>query len=327
MSRTTRGTIRSKLGQIALALAMTLPAAAIVTTTADVAVAQQPNAKAQKDAKVAYDAGKLKMDQGNYAGALPDFQRADALWPGAAPKYNIALCYDKLGRNAEAIAAYRTFINSNPGAKYADRVVAAGRRISELEGKLEGTVALAVTPPNIQGMTVKIDGAPAAAGPELKVPPGRHTIEIVAPGYQPFKQEVDVVGGQRLDLPVTLTPAPVTPPPQPKKKSNKTANALRIAGFVTLGVTVVGGVLTTAFGVMALGNASDFDETPTEELADDAERNALIADVSLGVTGAAGIATIILLAAGFSMKSEQAGIEIVPQVGENGGGATLSVSF
>ena len=37
------------------------------------------------------------------AGALPLFQQADAAYPGAAPKHNIALCLDKLGRTEEAI--------------------------------------------------------------------------------------------------------------------------------------------------------------------------------------------------------------------------------
>lgn len=318
--------IRTKFSRLALMLTM-LFAVVAVTSISDVAHAQ-PKWKLQQEAKAAYGSGKKKMDAGDYAGALPDFLLADEKWPGAAPKYNIALCYDKLGKNAEAVAAYRAFIDSKPDAKYADRVIAAGKRIEELKASLEGTVTLAITPPNIQGIAVKVDGAPAT-GTELKLPPGAHTIEVTAPGYQPVSQQVDVLGGKTLSVPVTLQAAPPPEPVEPPKSGTSTADVLRIAGFVSLGVGVVGGVLTAVFGVQALGAKDDFDAAPSNELADDAENSALLSDVFLGVGGAFGIAGIILLAAGYTMDDGggDTAVRVLPMAGPQGGGVALTVDF
>lgn len=322
-------TIRTHLSRLGLTVAMLFVAVAVIGTTSEVAFAQQqPKWKMQKEAKDAYAAGKKKEAAGDYAGALADFLVADEKWPGAAPKYNIAVCHDKLNQYAEAVAAYRTFIDSKPGAKYADRVIAAGKRISELESKLEGTVNVTVTPANLQGMTITVDGAPVA-GPAIKLAPGPHTIEVTAPDHAPFSQQVEVTGGATIDLPITLQPAVVAPPPPPPSQGMSTAEILRISGFVGIGVAVVGGVLVTVFGVQALGNQSDFDATPTAELADDAESNALIADVFVGVTGAFGVAGIILLAAGYSMDdgNSESAVRVLPTAGPQGGGIVMTVDF
>jgi hypothetical protein len=141
---------------------------------------------------------------------------------------------------------------------------------------------------------------------------------------------VEVKGGATVDLPVTLRKAP---PPQPVEPpddgGSSTAQILRISGFVGIGVAVVGGVLTGVFGGMALGNKSDFDETPTEDLADDAESNALISDVFLGVTGAFGVAGIVLVAVGYSMDDGEgdSAVNVTPYAGPQGGGLMLDVAF
>lgn len=297
-----------------------------VSTVSTNAEAQLLSKKQRQDqAAAAYKSGKAKMDAGNYAAAVPDFQLADTMWPGAAPKYYIGYCYDKMGKTAEAVAAYRRFINSNPGAKYADRVALANRRIAEIEAenkaKATGKVMIKVTPPNLNGVTVIIDGQPVA-GLEHDLSAGPHSIEVTAPGYSKYQQQIDVVGATQLELPVSLAPAPVTTP----RKSSK-GNGLIIAGAVVGGVGVVAGVLTTVFGVMALGSASDFDATPTEELADDTERNGLIADVSLAFAIAGIGAGAVLLGIGFSKKGDTGMLRVTPMVAQGGGGALVTVDF
>ncbi|MFH0838170.1 MAG: hypothetical protein V1880_02800 [Patescibacteria group bacterium] len=87
----------------------------------------------------AYDAGKEKMGSKDYAGALTDFQAAEASHPGTKPKYNIAVCLDKLNRHSEALAAYRAFIYSEPDAeKFKTQIAKATKRI----GKLEKTISM-----------------------------------------------------------------------------------------------------------------------------------------------------------------------------------------
>jgi hypothetical protein len=297
-----------------------------------------PAWKVKKDAKAAYVKGKDLMKKGDYAGAVTNFEKADSLVPGAAPKYQIAVCYDKLGDAGKAVEAYKRFISSNPGEKYADRVVAAGKRIAELEKKLIGKVTLVIDPPGLAGVAVTVDGNPAT-GTELELKPGDHTVIVTAEGHKPATQTVTVKAGEPLDLPVTLEPeSAVTPPPPPppddvvdEDGGSTPGMGLRIAGYTTFGITVVGGVLTGVFGAMALGSASDFDETPTTDLADDAENQALLADVFLGVTGAAAIATGILLYFGYTADDGEEASAAIPKIdpygGPQGGGANLTWTF
>lgn len=305
-----------------LVLTMLVPFV-VINTTSTTASAQLPSEKQRKaQAKAAYKAGKAKMDAGNYAGAITDFQLADTSWPGAAPKYNIAFCLDKLGRNSEAVAAYRRFINSNPSAKYAPKVALANKRIAELEAaekaKAQGKLVLNVNPP-VPGVTISVDGQPVA-GTETDVPAGPHTVEASAPGYAPFSTQVDVVGGTQLEVPITMQRATTTPPPRRSK-----TNGLIIAGYVVGGVGVVAGVMVAVFGSMALSSASDFDANPTVELADDTDRNGLIADVFLPFAIAGIGAGAVLLGIGYSKNTGM--VKVGPMYANGGGGAQVIVDW
>ncbi|MEZ4438326.1 MAG: hypothetical protein R3B72_04525 [Polyangiaceae bacterium] len=287
----------------------------------------------KQEAKAAYTKGKALMDRNDFAGAAEAFKKADELVPGAAPKYQVAVCLDRLGSAKEAIEAYRTFINSQPGEKYADRVVAAGKRIAELEKMLKTPVTLNITPAGLPGMVVKVDGNPVE-GNSVELEAGKHMIEVSAPDHEPFSQEVDVAG-EPLDLAVTLKPKEAMPPPPPPEEEDGSGTpgmGLRIAGYTTFGVAVAAGVVTGVFGVMALGSASDFKDAPSEQLADDTEQQGLIADVFLGVAGAAAVATGILLYFGYTAddggdEMSAAVPKITPYAGPTGGGAGLSWKF
>ena len=337
-------TLRNARGLWMTALAGTLTLSAFTIATDAQALGPQvlaqnkiPAWRVKKDAKAAYVKGKALMSKGDYAGAAEQFEKADRLVPGAAPKYQIAVCYDKLGDVKKAVEAYKNFISSNPGKKYADRVVAAGQRVAELEKQLVGKVTLQITPAALPGQAITVDGNPVE-GTELELEPGEHTIIVTADGHTPVTQTVNVKGGEPLDVPIALQPetADVPPPPPPEdidEGGSTPGMGLRVAGYVTFGVTVVGGVLTGVFGAMALSSASDFKETPNDELADDTESQALLADVFLGVTGAAAIATGILLYFGYTADDDAGDTanvlvpEIQPYGGPQGGGANLTWKF
>jgi hypothetical protein len=335
---------RNLVAKVATGLLAAALSLSSFTVTEGVAEAQpaaqkKPEWMIKKEAQKAYKDGKTALGKGDYKGALEAFKKADELVPGAAPKYNVAICYDELGMIAEAIQAYKTFIGSDPGAKYKDRVIESGKRIAELEAKMLGTVTLQIAPAGVAGVTVTVDGKPAE-GTELKLEPGEHTIEVSAEGHDPQTQKVTVEQGGAQELSITLTPTITTPMPDPLPADDDDAtdegggdvNALQVAGFVTLGLTVVGGVLTAVFGVQALGKKSDFDATPTTELADDAESAAVLSDVFLGVTIAMGITSAVLLGLGFSGDSGEdttasSTPKFLPYAGPQGGGGVVTWTF
>jgi hypothetical protein len=95
----------------------------------------------------------------------------------------------------------------------------------------------------------------------------------------------------------------------------------------------------TVFGVKALGYKSDFDKTPTTELADDTERSALIADMAFGVAITLGVTGVVLLtsddapptAASNAKPLRRAAstprLEVAPYAGLKSGGANAKLTF
>ena len=67
---------------------------------------------------------------------------------------------------------------------------------------------------------------------------------------------------------------------------------------LALGIAGAGLITGTVFGILALDSKSKYDANPSSALADDTERNALIADMALGVAITLGITGIVLLTAG-----------------------------
>jgi hypothetical protein len=290
------------------------------------------------EAKKFFDEGKAKADAGDFAGALPLFQKAEETWAGAAPKLRIAQCYDKLGKVREAMAAYRVFIESNPGDKYADRVKESGARLAELEAMLPAKLAVKVTPPDAKGLTITVDGQ-AMTGTEFETPPGAHTMVVSAEGFAPTTEQLQLKGGEQRDVAVTLAVAqpagPVAPPPVPGEGEEEEGGSSNIPAYVTLGIAGAGVILGTIFGIQALSAKGDFEDDPTTDNADAAERDALIADMSFGVALTFGITGIVLLFTGGEDEAteeapapEQAARPIVvPYASPAGGGVAATWKF
>jgi tetratricopeptide (TPR) repeat protein len=295
----------------------------------------------KEEAKKAWEEGQTKFEAGDYQGALEAYQRADTLYPGAAPKHKIALSLDKLGKAREAIAAYKVFVDSSPGEKFAEKVAESNKRIGELEATLPAVINVKIAPENLKGVAITVDGNPMQ-GTRLEVSAGEHTVVVTAEGHEPATQSVTVKGDEQRELAVTLKPvvkAAPKPVPVPEEEEGGGSN---VPAYVTLGIAGAGVVLGVVFGVLALQAKNDFDEKvetpgtdPAEltDLADSAERSALIADMSFGVALTFGITGIVLLFSnagdddeGDEVEEEEA-FHVTPYGGPQGAGVTAGFTF
>jgi tetratricopeptide (TPR) repeat protein len=68
----------------------------------------------EKEAHEHYVRGQALLDAADYDGALKEFSRSYELTRYPAIFYRIALCQDQLGHAAEAIEAYRQYLESDP---------------------------------------------------------------------------------------------------------------------------------------------------------------------------------------------------------------------
>lgn len=303
----------------------------------------KPLTEAQKkaQAKKAFEAGGKKFDAGDYPAALALFREADELIPGAVPKFRIAECMDKQNDITGAVKAYEDFLASNPDAAkkgMQERIDAARGRIDALK-KTPAEVKVAVTP---AGAQIFVDGAPQSGNP-VKVAPGKHVLSAKADGYEESKQDIEVTFAEKKDATLTLTPkvaavTPVdvpkvpstpTPPVAPPPPSTEGGSSSTVPAIITLSLAGAGAVVGTVFGVLALGSKSDFEDTPTQELFDETERNALIADMSFGVAITFGVTGLVLLLSGGDEPEPAAAgkPQFAPWVGSRAGGGSVTVRF
>lgn len=197
------------------ALALTLGAALGVLTPCLVHAQEDDTTRARAEFQHGVDA----FQNGDFQHALDAFQEAYRLAPHASVRLNIANCYQQLGRPVEALFHFERYLAE------ADHPTAAQRReidstIRELRQRI-GTITFQVTP---DGATITIDGADQRRAPvtePVRVPQGRHSIQIQLDGYRTETQTIDVPGGgdsrvairlARADAAVATAPTTTTEP-------------------------------------------------------------------------------------------------------------------
>jgi len=306
--------------------------------------------KQKKDAARAhYAEGKKRLDAKDYAGALTEFQAANDLIPSPQAQQKIAQCYDGMGKTAEAIAAYEKFVEAaKDKPNLAADVDAAKARIAAMKN---APVPVKVTS-DPASASVEVDGvAQMGTTPmEVKLTPGTHKVKVSAPGYEPMEKTVEVKAGETApDLAFALTqaaapppvvaPPPAAPPPAtstpPTTDQGPQQPRSNLPAYITLGAAGAGLIVGGLFGIKALGDKSDFNDNPTSDNADKAERDALIADMAFGVAITLGVTGTVLLlgnnkpaepAAALRDRSTKA-MHLTPIISPNAAGAAAAWRF
>jgi hypothetical protein len=202
------------------------------------------------------------MQQHRYAEACPKLAQSDRLHPGTGVLLRLGLCYELSGKTA---SAWSTFREAAGRARHAgDEAVAqlATKRAGALEPRLiKVTLQLA---PGLEpaGVTVRCDGITldrSAIGAPIPLDPGNHTVEASMPGRPPFRRTLVVAEG---DAPATLavdlgaapasSAAAVTGPDG--SDAAPRGSTQRTMALVAGGVGVVGIVVGTIFGALAMSN-------------------------------------------------------------------------
>jgi hypothetical protein len=168
---------------------------------------KQPAAAGKSDPQLAeakrhFDQGVALFNDGDFGGALAEFEASYQIRSSAGVLYNIGLTQKGLYRYDEALSSLRKFLVDGqkiPKEKRAE----VTQLINEIQALL-ATVTFEVTPP---GTTVALDGRQLGQAPSVGsygVAAGLHTFEFVAEGHKPAKKELKVVAGQPMKLTVNL---------------------------------------------------------------------------------------------------------------------------
>jgi hypothetical protein len=231
------------------------------------AVAVSPDASAQeasasREAAKHFERGVALYREMDYAGALVEFKRANALASNPTVLYNIGQAQYQLQDYASALTTFTRYL--------AESSPSDGHR-AEVEGTLDvlrarvGHVSIATVP---TGADVAVDDQPVGRTPiddRILVSVGRRKITATLAGHLPASRYVEVAADDNvsvnLELPATTAPAAplkaVTEPsvfPTEKSEASRPGPTLLIVGWVATGVLAAGAITT---GALALKESHD----------------------------------------------------------------------
>jgi hypothetical protein len=175
-------------------------------------------------AEALFQQARAQMAAGQYPEACPKLEESQRLAPAPGTAFNLADCWEHIGRLASAWSLFRDVAAEAKLAQQAARASLARRRADELEPRLPRLIihVEGVAP----GLEVRRDGAlvgPAQWDVAVPVDPGAHTVAASAPAHRSWRATTNVAPEAKfttvvvpaLEAPVVDRPAPHAPPGPP----------------------------------------------------------------------------------------------------------------
>jgi hypothetical protein len=276
-------------------------------------------AQAGEEASTRFKRGLQLFDEGDYALALVEFERAYQLAPNYRALYNIGLVNVQLGRYADATRTFNRYLHDGGDEITAARKAEVASAFAELKLRTS-TIDISS---NVPGAEVLLDGKPLDAtifhGPTL-IDAGEHTLRASAVGFAPVLRTVTLAGGDvtsvRLQLVALSSLTPETP--------HERGRTLFIPGVIATGALAAGAIVTGAILLEERSKLSNLQNTPGSSAAqrtsaaNEANSLAAAADICTGlaiVTG--GVSVYMSLRIDHSPRSSS---------GTLGGSPTLVLS-
>ena len=159
-------------------------------------------ARAQGDeeraaAQALFDEARRLMAGGRHEQACPKLEESQRLDPGVGTQFNLAVCYETIGRTASAWSLFlEVAAAANRGAERAREQVARARAAA-LEPKLPRLRIVVPEQARASGLRVErgaVQVGPAQWGVALPTDPGTYTISASAPGKKRWQISVTVDG-------------------------------------------------------------------------------------------------------------------------------------
>jgi hypothetical protein len=218
-------------------------------------------------ARALFKEARTLMDRERFEKACPKLEESLRLDYGMGTQFNLAHCWEKLGRTASAWGLFLDVASAANREGQAKRETAARERAAALEPKLT-RLRIEVQAP-VEGLTVTRSGEEvrqAVWGEPMPVDPGSQHIEASAPGKKAWSKDIEVVGVGKtasVRVPALEDIAPPPPEPEPVVQTEPPMQGVgedrsrgggmsggRLAGTLLLAGVGAGGVVTgTLFGL------------------------------------------------------------------------------
>jgi hypothetical protein len=217
--------------------------------------AQEPPLDDLATANALYVDGRRLVKDGQLAEACSRFEASMRLAPRLGVQFNLADCYERLGKIASAwvtfgeVAALARRMADRRETIARERQAALVSRLSHLR------ITLSSAP--IEGLAVLRDGVrvdTSAYGVAIPVDPGGHSVSVSAPGRIGWSTRVvvpDDGASVTVEIPALDRAAPVVPDQAPASKAVSGGRRLMARTWIAGGVALAGIGAGTAFGLAA----------------------------------------------------------------------------
>ncbi len=181
---------------IAIALLLATPPSSARADGKDAGAASEDSLAAALtgEARALYDIARTLFESGDYAAALPKFQRAYELSSDPRLLWNVAACEGRLKHWARALTLVDRYVAIG-GPRLTDADRAKATRFHAAAKAFVATVALTTTP---DGVTVAVDGETVGTTPlggALYLDGGRRRVVFTKPGYRGLVRVQTLEGG------------------------------------------------------------------------------------------------------------------------------------
>ena len=172
----------------ALTLGLSLATRATLAQTAS---APAEEATEATEATRLFSEAKELYAAASYAEACPKFEQSLAKKPGVGTEFNLADCWEKLGRTASAQGLFQKVASETNDLGQAERARRATERADALQPKVTRLVLrLKETSPELVVELDERELAKSAFESPLAVDPGKHVLLLRAPGRRAWSMEL-----------------------------------------------------------------------------------------------------------------------------------------
>ncbi|AUX21385.1 hypothetical protein SOCEGT47_018670 [Sorangium cellulosum] len=186
--RRTRARARPLALLVVAAALLAAPAPAGAQSAADVAVAREMFIEGSELAR-----------QGRWEQARERYERSLELKRAPITLYSLGVAQQQTGQLVEALESFRAFLAEPSAPATKEYEPLARQAVQELERRV-AEIELRMSPADVAGLTVKIDGVavPAAALDRPRpVNPGHHEVTATAPGHREARRNLSTAPGSR----------------------------------------------------------------------------------------------------------------------------------
>jgi hypothetical protein len=275
-----------------LAAAALSAAVAVLASLATPVRAQEVSAQDRESAGQAYDRGLAAYAARDYPGAAQWFETAHRLAPASAALVEAVRAHERAGNQLRAatlaLRLSALYPDERAAQRAAERALRHGARFVRVDVQCEGC-------------TIQLDGT-VMEHPSFFVDPGReHTLEAA------FEHGTrrETLQGEAGDQRSVRFEAPPAPPPEPEVEPEPEAPTVAPssggigvvpvwATLLVAGVTLVSAGVLIWSGIDTLDGVPAYEMDPTAERLADGQSRELRTNVLIGVTGALGVAALVL---------------------------------